>query len=138
LPKSRQSAAQGSSNAMCSGMMSIMGMMTIMGSNLYKQHTEGWLVFMKTELKHPGTAMEWVRHRHSRDNVGTMIEMYESMMMLDDSRTTLSERLQFEDKTMAEHLASLKRIERALAGLYAVFNDEQKTVAKRKRLPLIQ
>lgn len=124
--------------AQCTGSMPIMGMMTMMGPTLYKQHAEGCLTFMKTEIKIAELqAPQWNAFVGAiRGNVRAMTEMYESMMLLDDPSTTLPERLSLEEKTMASHLASLRKIERSLGDLYGVLDEDQKRAAR--RLPLVQ
>jgi LTXXQ motif family protein len=132
------SSASAVRDGLCVGMMPIMGMMTMMGPSLYNQHTDGCLSAIRTDLKITAAQEpQWTAFSSAiRDNVGTMIDMFESMMMLDDPRATLSERLQFEERTMAQHLASVKRIKQALADLKAVLTAEQTATAK--ALPFVQ
>lgn len=111
------------------GMMSMMGDdMPMMG--MMMEHTEGYLSFLKTELKiTDAQAAQWNAFSEvQRANAGAMKDMRAGMMPKPGSMT-FPERLALHEKAMTAHLDALRREKGAVTDLYGVLSDDQKKTA---------
>ena len=122
-------AAQGTGGMMAG--RSMMSMMNMMGTGPSAGHIEGRLAFVKTELKiTEGQTSQWNGFADAvHVNFKSMSDMRQSMMSQQTAATSLPQRLAFEDKAMAAHLAGLKKVEDALDKLYGVLTEDQKKIA---------
>jgi len=117
------------------GMMGGRGGMSMMGGGMpmmgmMMDHAEGYLSFLKTELKITDTqTREWNAFADAqRANAKAMKDMPATMMSKAGS-ATFPERLALHEKMMAAHLDALRRENSAVTDLYAVLSEDQKKTA---------
>ena len=109
----------------------MMGMMAGRMMEMMSAHTDGWLAFLKTELKiTDAQTPQWnVFADAVRANAKSMKEMHASMMEQRDQATALPERLGLHETMLSAHLDAVRQIKAAVEPLYASFSDEQKRTA---------
>ena len=109
----------------------MMGMMAGRMMEMMSAHTDGWLAFLKTELKiTDAQTPQWnVFTDAVRANANSMKEMHASMMEQRDQATALPERLGLHETMLSAHLDAVRQIKAAVEPLYASFSDEQKRTA---------
>lgn len=95
------------------------------------KHTEGRLVFIKTELKITDPQMpQWNAFADAvRANATAMTDMRQAMAPQQKPGSTLPERLAMEDKVLSAHFAAFKKIQESLTKLYDVLSPDQKKIA---------
>jgi hypothetical protein len=100
-------------------------MMPIMGM---AGHVEGWLAFLRTELKITDAQLAvWDGFADAvRANAAAMAKDHPAMMPQD---ATLPARLAAHEQMMTMRLQSLQRFRGAVIPLYAALSDEQKKMA---------
>jgi hypothetical protein len=111
-------------------MMSQGGMMPMMGMT---DHIEGRLAFLKTELKITDAQLpQWNTFadaaRASATQMNTMMQQG-SAMMQGGTPPGLPQRLELQEKHLAAHLETLRKMKAAMLPLYASLSDEQKRSA---------
>ena len=119
------------------GGMPMTGMMRMMMgqdgmAKMMAGHVEGWLAFLKTELKITDAQLPlWNAVADAmRVNAKSMSEMMPGGMMgSPQSTATLPEKLALREKMMTAHLEALRKFKAAVDPLYAALNDEQKKTA---------
>jgi hypothetical protein len=91
-------------------------------------HVEGWLAFLRTELKITDAQLAvWNSFADTmRANAGATGKSHAAMMPQD---ATLPARLAAHEQMMTMRLQSLQRFREAVAPLYATLSDEQKKMA---------
>jgi hypothetical protein len=109
--------------------MSMMGMMGGRMMQMMAEHTDGWLAFLKTELKiTDAQTPQWNAFADAvRANAKGMKEMHASMM--ETPTVALPDRLALHEKMLSAHLDAVRRMKAAVEPLYASFSDEQKKTA---------
>jgi hypothetical protein len=119
------------------GDMPMMGMMRLMmgregmsGMGAMAGHVEGWLAFLKTELKITEAQLPlWNAVADAiRANTKVMGDMSGSMMG-GAQTATLPDKLALREKMMTAHLEALRRFKSAVEPLYAALSDDQKKTA---------
>jgi len=119
------------------GGMPMMGMMRMMmgqdgmgGMSMMAGHVDGWIDFLKTELKITDTQLPlWNAVADAiRANAKTMGGMAEGMMG-GMQEGTLPEKLAAREKMMTAHLEALRKFKAAVDPLYAALSDEQQKTA---------
>jgi hypothetical protein len=115
------------------GMMGRGGVMGMMAQHMaqHAQHIEGWIAFLRTELKITDAQMpQWNAFADVlRTMARKMQEAMPSMMRQGDTPATLPQRLEQHEKMMAAMVEHLHSIRTALEPLYASFSAEQKKAA---------
>jgi hypothetical protein len=123
----------GETGGMSSGRMAMGNMMgMMMGGRMMEMmaaHTEGWLAFLKTELKiTEAQTPQWSAFADAvRANAKGMKEMHGSMM--ETPKPALPDRFALHEKMLSAHLDAVRRMKAAVEPLYASFSDEQKKTA---------
>ena len=114
-----------SSDRMAMGMMGgrMMEMMAV--------HTDGWLAFLKTELKiTDAQSAQWNAFADAvRVNAKGMKDMRASMMEQRSRSAALPDRLGLHEQMLSAHLDALRRLKAAAEPLYASLSEEQKKAA---------
>ena len=119
------------------GDMPMMGMMRMMmgrdGMSMMgamARHVEGWLAFLKTELKITDAQLPlWNAVADTiRSNAKAMGDMAGGMMGGSQS-ATLPDKLDTREKMMTARLEALRKFKAAVAPLYVALSDEQKRTA---------
>ena len=107
----------------------MMGMMAGRMMEMMSAHTDGWLAFLKTELKiTDAQTPQWNAFADAvRANAKGMKEMHASMM--ETPTAALPDRLALHEKMLSAHLDAVRRMKAAVEPLYASFSDEQKRTA---------
>ena len=108
-------------------MMEMMsGMMGQGGMRKMAEHVEGWIAFLKTELKITDAQLAlWNPVAEAmRANAKTGMSMMDGM-----GSGTLPDRLAAREKMMAAHLDALRKFKSAVDPLYATLTDDQKKTA---------
>jgi hypothetical protein len=110
------------SNGMMGRMMPIMGM---------TRHIDGWLAFLRTELKiTDAQAVVWGDFADATHaNVARMGDSHASMMHQDAASLDLPARLAAQEQMIAGRLMALRRMRESLEPLYAALSDAQKKMA---------
>jgi LTXXQ motif family protein len=103
----------------------------MMSMTSMSRHTEGWLAFLRTELKiTEAQAGVWGDFAASiRANVKRMSDSHASMNHQNAASPSLPERLLAQEQMMAGQLAAMRRMREAIESLYAVLSGAQKKVA---------
>ena len=111
--------------------MSMMGTMGGRMMEMMAEHTDGWLAFLKTELRiTDAQTPQWNAFADAvRANAQGMKEMHASMMEQRGQATALPERLGLHETMLSAHLDAVRQIKAAVEPLYASFSDEQKRTA---------
>lgn len=124
----------GDDNDMSGGRMPMMGMMGMMGGRMMgmmEARSEGWLAFLKTELKiTDAQSAPWNAFADAvRANAKGMKDMRASMMSQGEKSEALPDRLALHEKMLSTRLDAVRRLKSVALPLYASFNDEQKKTA---------
>jgi hypothetical protein len=112
------------------GMMRMMGQDGMGGISMMAGHIEGWVAFLKTELKITDAQLPlWNAVADAiRANTKTVGGMAEGM--IGGMQTgTLPEKLAAREKLITAHLEALRKFKAAVDPLYAALGDEQKKTA---------
>jgi hypothetical protein len=93
-------------------------------------HVDGWLAFLKTELKiTDAQSAPWNGFADAvRANAQGMKDMH-AAAMAQPRPTALPDRLALHEKALSAHLDAVRRLRAAVEPLYAAFSDEQKKTA---------
>lgn len=115
--------------------------MRMMGGRMMEMmaaHIDGWLAFLKTELKiTDAQSAQWNAFADAlRANVKGMQDMRASMMEKRDQPAALPDRLALLEKMLSAHLDAVHRLKAAADPLYASFSDEQKETAEEVLRPM--
>jgi hypothetical protein len=115
------------------GAMPMVGMMAMMAA-----HPEGWIAFLKTELKiTEAQSAAWNGFAEAlRASRNGMIDMQAGTTGPQAERPSLPDRLGLQEKRIAAELEAMRRIGSALAPLYASLSDEQKRTADELMMPM--
>jgi hypothetical protein len=138
-PPAGQSGTMGP-GMMGGGMMNMMGNMPMMmshtgcgmGGMAMIDHVEGWIAFLRTELKITDAQnAAWNAFADAlRTNAKSLGEIRASMMPQQGAAPqTLVDRLTLQEKWLAARLEGTRAIKSALSNLVASFSDEQKKAA---------
>jgi LTXXQ motif family protein len=111
------------------GMMGGAGMGWGMGRWGMADHVEGWLAFLKTELKiTPSQEKQWDAVAGAmKANVASMQTAWRGMSA--NEARSLPERLAAREQLMTARLEALRQLKAAIDPLYAALSDEQKKSA---------
>jgi LTXXQ motif family protein len=125
---------EASANEAGSGMGMMHGMCPTMGQ---QQRAEGWLAFLKTELKiSSGQTSQWDAfadaYRAAKGHAGPM------PMMKGRNKTVqpFPERMEHHARMMEDHLSQMKKIQGPVKQLYDALNNGQKRTAD-ELLPMV-
>jgi hypothetical protein len=101
-------------------------------------HPEGWLAFLKTELKiTDGQSAQWDAFAEVvRANARGMKDMHASMMGQFSHPAALPDQLALHEKMLAAHLDAERRLKSAVEPLYATFSNEQTKTADELMSPM--
>ena len=130
-PGMRGGAMAGAGSMPMPGMMRMMGQDGVSGMGMMAGHVEGWLAFLKTELKITDAQLPlWNAVADAiRADAKSMSEMMSGGMMGSSRTATLPEKLAMREKMMTAHLDALRKFKAAVDPLYAALGDEQKKTA---------
>jgi hypothetical protein len=114
------------------GMMGSSGMMdSMMPMTGMPRHLDGWLAFLRTELKitdaQAGVWSDFAEAIHV--NAARMGESHASMSHQDAASPNLPDRLLAQEQMMAGRLTAMRRMRETIDTLYAVLSDAQKKMA---------
>ncbi len=128
----------GGDRDMSGGGMPMMGMMGSRMMQMMEGHSEGWLAFLKTELKiTDAESAQWDAFADAvRANAKGMKDMHASMMEQQSKSAALPDRLALHEKMLSAHLDAVRRLKSAVKPLYASFTDEQKKTADELMSPM--
>jgi hypothetical protein len=123
----------GPTGGMSDGAMPMGGMMAMMMGGrmpeMMAAHTDGWLAFLKTELKIGEVqSAQWNAFADAvRANANGMKAMHAAMTA--ERAAALPDRLAMQEKQLSAHLEAVRRLKEAAEPLYASFSDTQKKMA---------